>query len=218
MPGSSSADPAPAFESFILASDPLHPLDLAACYPRAQPLHVDLGCGRGDFLAAHGTAHPEINFLGIERLLLRVQKTAKRIAKGRLTNARVLRLEASYTLQRLLPPESVACIYIFFPDPWPKRRHHDRRLLDGAFLEVLNRVLQSDAELHIATDHADYAKAIDKVFAGRQEFSPITAFVPQPHERTQFETEFLQQGLVINRRSFRFTPPSNAAAAPMMTT
>lgn len=218
MPGSSNADTiapatAPAFESFIITPDDwTKPLDLTEHFDPSKPLHVDLGCGRGDFLAAHAAAHPECNFLGIDRLLIRIRKSAKRIMKAGISNARVIRLEASYTLERLLPPASITTLYVFFPDPWPKRRHHDRRLFDDAFLGILLRVLTPDAFIHIATDHADYAQWIDKVFARNNHFTPVTpAFVTGPEERTQFESEFLAQGLPINRRSFSLSSRSEPA-------
>ena len=107
-----------------------------------RPLEVDLGCGDGSFLVEMAAAHPERNFLGVERLFGRVGKTAKRIALRGLTNARVLRLESTYALAWLLPAASVSRLHLLCPDPWPKKGHHRRRLFnDAEFLDGLARGL-----------------------------------------------------------------------------
>ena len=103
-------------------------LEKAELIRAGRPLEIDLGCGDGKFLLEMAAHHPERDFLGVERLLGRVRKVCKRIGKLGLTNARVLRLESRYTAEWLLPPASVSRLHLLCPDPWPKLRHHRRRL------------------------------------------------------------------------------------------
>ncbi len=116
-------------------------LDLADLFPRAAPLEVDIGCGEGAFLFAMAAEHPERNFLGIERLVGRVSTVCRVAAHRRLENIRVMRVESAYVLTHLLPLESVAVAHVLFPDPWPKRYHHPRRLIQAEFMQSLHGVL-----------------------------------------------------------------------------
>ncbi len=122
----------------------------------SRPLEVDLGCGDGAFLRAMAGNFPQRDFLGVERLLGRVRKGCKKAARLGLENLRVLRLESSYTLGYLLPTGGVARVHLLFPDPWPKKKHHKRRLLTQGFCEGLQRVLEPQGEFLFKTDHADY--------------------------------------------------------------
>src|SRR5437667_9642984 len=109
-------------------------LNWAEIFPRSAPIEIDLGCGDGAFLTAMAQSHPEHNFLGIERLLGRVSKVCRKVAREDLKNARVLRIDAAYAVEHLIPPESVTAFHLLFPDPWPKRRHHLRRAFTNTFL------------------------------------------------------------------------------------
>lgn len=180
-------------------------LSLDAAYPNAQPLEVDLGCGKGRFLLARAAAHPDRNFLGVDRLLVRMRKVDRRALRLGLANVRLLRIESAYALTYLFAPHSVSVFYVFFPDPWPKRRHHPRRLFSPAFLASVRRVLVPGGAIHVATDHADYAAHIRKCFAGDPAFSAIPPFVPDESERTDFECLFMAQGLPIHRSSYTVT-------------
>ncbi len=106
---------------------------LARAFGNDHPVELDLGAGDGGFALAYAKQHPEINLLAVERLLGRVRKIEKRAARAGLANLRVLRLEFGYTVRYLLPPESVSIAHILFPDPWPKRRHWPRRLIQAPF-------------------------------------------------------------------------------------
>ena len=119
--------------SRVIALDSLTDrLDLDEIFGRKAPLHVDLGCGDGSFLCAMAQRMPDKNFLGIERLLNRVRTSARKAAP--LDNVRLLRMESSYAVRYLLPPESVERFYLLFPDPWPKRRPHRRRISLARFM------------------------------------------------------------------------------------
>lgn len=178
-------------------------LPLDQYFDTTRPLEVDIGCGKGRFLSARAAAHPEVNFLGLDRLLVRLRKTGSKIVRSDLTNVRLLRIEAAYAIEHLLPPNSVTTFYIWFPDPWPKRRHHRRRLFTADFLKALHERLTSHGCVHIATDHQDYFREIMECFVRDDGFDRLETFVPSEEEQTDFEREFLAQGLPIGRASFR---------------
>jgi tRNA (guanine-N7-)-methyltransferase len=128
-------------------------LDLEKIFERNAPLQVDLGCGDGSFLCAMAQRLPDKNFLGIERLLNRVRTSERKAAT--LDNVRLLRVESSYAVRYLLPAESVKRFYLLFPDPWPKRRHHGRRIVTPDFLSSIHAALQGNGSIYIATDDVD---------------------------------------------------------------
>jgi tRNA (guanine-N7-)-methyltransferase len=129
-------------------------LDLEKIFGRKGPLHVDLGCGDGSFLCALAQRLPDRNFLGIERLSSRIRISAHKAAS--LDNVRLLQIESSYAVRHLLPAGSVERFYLLFPDPWPKRRHHRRRVVTPDFLNSVHSALEENGAIHIATDDLDY--------------------------------------------------------------
>ncbi len=170
-----------------------------------KPLEVDLGCGDGSFLVEMAAIHPERNFLGVERLVERVEKTVKRIGHRGVTNARVLRLESAYTLAWLLPAASVSRLHLLCPDPWPKKGHHARRLVnDAEFLQGLERVLKPDGEFLLKTDDLPYFKNALEVMATHSAFTkldwPDDAFF---YAQTDFERQWLALGKPIHRARWR---------------
>lgn len=130
--------------------------DFKAAFPVEQPLEIDLGCGDGSFLIAMAKQYPERNFLGVERLLGRVKKVAKKIKREGLTNVRVLRLDTKYLVEWMLQPSSVYRMHLLCPDPWPKKRHHKNRFFQVKYLEIIHRALEADGEFLFKTDHDEY--------------------------------------------------------------
>lgn len=178
-------------------------LPLARFFDPARPLEVDVGCGKGRFLLARAQANPETNYLGIDRLLLRLRRVGHKAEQRGLSNVRLIRIEIAYAVQYLLPPASVNTFYIFFPDPWPKRKHQRRRLFTPKLLAALHRTLVPDGRLHIATDHADYFEHISSLLRDDSRFDPIPPFEPSEEEKTDFELLFLEEGATIGRYSCR---------------
>ena len=142
-------------ESYVARLDPRE------IFGRVAPLVVDLGCGDGSFLTAMAKSHPTRDFLGIERLAGRVRTAARKGSE--LPNVRVLRVETAYAVRYLLPADSVKAFYLLFPDPWPKRRHHRRRIFTPDFAEALISALASEGVLHVATDQQDYFEDMRRV-------------------------------------------------------
>jgi tRNA (guanine-N7-)-methyltransferase len=172
------------------------PLAPAEIRRDGRPLELDLGCGDGKFLLAMAHAYPERDFLGVERLLGRVRKVCKKITRAGLKNARVLRLESRYTVEWLLPANSLSRLHLLCPDPWPKVRHHRRRLLQTAFLEAVERALEPGGEFLFMTDHEEYfrwSEAIVDSFAGlaRVEWEEDSFFYP----KTDFQEHWESQGM-----------------------
>ena len=180
-------------------------LDLGSLFPGQPdaPLEVDLGSGDGAFLVAMAERAPERNFLGVERLLGRVRRTCKRLACAGAGNARVIRLESHYLVRYLLPPGSVQVFHIMFPDPWPKRRHHAKRLIQTPFLDDIWAALAPDGELRLTTDDAPYFQHMRRVFEPHPGFTE-EPWTPDPdYPRTDFEAMFRCHGLPIHRARLR---------------
>jgi tRNA (guanine-N7-)-methyltransferase len=185
-------------------------LDPEAIFGRSAPLELDIGCGRGRFLLARAAAHPELNFIGIDRVLLRLRKLDRRAGDARLTNIRMFCGDASDIVGAHLAAATVTTCYVFFPDPWPKRRHHSRRLVSADFIDRLNHVLSPGGRIHVATDHMDYYDAIRKVWDADARFDPVDPHVPADDEETDFGMLFRAEGRVIGRCSYQRREVSSA--------
>ncbi|NCD31884.1 MAG: tRNA (guanosine(46)-N7)-methyltransferase TrmB [Spartobacteria bacterium] len=168
-----------------------------------HPLAIDLGCGKGRFLLEHAAAHPDINFLGIDRMLNRIRKIAKKVDKREMENVRLLRLDGFYTVSYLIPEHCVDIYYIFFPDPWPKKRHHHNRIFNDVFLDALYRTMKPRALLHFATDHLPYYDDVYDLLRHDAHFKQTATYEPPPEEKSDFELMFMDDK-EIGRCSFEF--------------
>jgi len=170
-------------------------LDLPTLFGRAAPRMLEIGFGAGEALLEFASAHPEIDCIGVEvhrpgvgRLLLGAEAAT-------LRNLRVICHDAVEVLQHQLPPASIALVHIFFPDPWPKKRHHKRRLIQPAFVELLATVIAPGGTLRLATDWEPYAQHMREVIDASSAFANIAAdagFVARSAERTL--TRFERRG------------------------
>lgn len=168
----------------------LYPSNLQQFFNSPQPLHIDLGSGKGRFILATAQKRPEINILGIERQLVRVRKVGKHAVRRHLDNIRLLRIEGQYAVNHLIPDESVNSYYVFFPDPWPKKKHAFHRLFNPVFLDGLYRTLENKGVVHFATDHLPYFYSVSNILSQDKRFSEIPHFEPSPDELTDFELLF----------------------------
>lgn len=178
-------------------------LDLEKIFGRTAPLHVDLGCGEGSFLCALAQRMPDKNCLGIERLLNRVRASARKAA--RLDNVRLLRMESFYAVRYLLPAESVERFYLLFPDPWPKRRHHRRRVVTPDFLDSIHAALQKNGSIYIATDDVDYFGKIKEITKSSPGFTIGDAEVDLPPSK--FGRIFHEKGALVQWLELRKISP-----------
>ena len=180
-------------------------LQPSAMFGRVAPLEVELGSGDGSFLVAWAKRHPERDFIGVERLLGRIRKIDRKAQRAGLTNVRGLRIEASYAVEYLLPSGSVSAMHVYFPDPWPKRRHHKNRLVNERFVEVTRQALSVDGVIHLRTDNADYFVQMRSVFDGAAGFTAVEPPEDLVAEVTDFEREFQAKGIPTLRASYRRT-------------
>ncbi len=165
-----------------------------------RPLEVDLGCGDGGFLVALAAHHPERDFLGVERLLGRVGKVGRKIVRAGLENSRVLRLESRYTVEWLLPWDSVSRLHLLCPDPWPKVRHHRRRLVQPEFMAALRRILIPGGEFLFMTDHEEYAAWVREIAAGAEGFHELPWRGDEFfHPKTDFQMQWEKEGKSMHR-------------------
>jgi tRNA (guanine-N7-)-methyltransferase len=183
----------------------LEPLNVAEYFPTVQPLEVELGCGDASFLVNHAQAHPERNFIGVERLGGRIRKLDRKGRRAGLTNLRGVRIESGYFLEFLLPPKSAAALHIYFPDPWPKRKHLKNRFINERFLEIAQSVLAPGGTVYLRTDHEDYFEQMITVFAASTAFRPVETPAELSALLTDFEEDFQKQGVQTRRAAYQLT-------------
>ncbi len=182
------------------------PLDLAHCYGRSAPVTLEIGFGNGETLAAMAAAAPERDFLGIEVHRPGVGHLLHCIETQGLRNLRVICHDAVDVMRHMIPPHSLDRIQIFFPDPWPKKRHHKRRLIQSDFVTLLAQCLQPGGLLHLATDWAPYGEHMQAVIADFPVLQPLDAASLQQHcprPKTKFEQRGEQHGHSICELAYR---------------
>jgi tRNA (guanine-N7-)-methyltransferase len=175
---------------------------LAELFPLDQPLEVELGSGDGSFLVEYAARHPERNFLGIERLLGRIRKLKRKTRRARLNNLRGIRIESSYFLEWLLPPHSATAIHIYFPDPWPKRRHRRYRLVNERFPLMAANALAPGGTVFLRTDDRAYFDEMCSVFSRAPAFERAATPPELAQVLTDFEKDFRARGIETLRAAF----------------
>ncbi|MBP8814732.1 MAG: tRNA (guanosine(46)-N7)-methyltransferase TrmB [Laribacter sp.] len=184
------------------------PFDLAQAFGRTAPRILEIGFGMGQATAAIAAAHPEQDYLGIEVHGPGVGSLLKLVGENRLTNIRVIRHDAVEVVREMLPADCLDGIHVFFPDPWHKKRHNKRRLIQPAFVELLVSRLKPGGYLHLATDWEDYAVQMLEVLSACPALANTAdGYAPRPDYRplTKFEQRGIRLGhgvwdLVFTRR------------------
>ena len=181
----------------------LERVNLKDLFSQDQPLEIELGSGDGSFLANYATLHPERNFLGVERLLGRLRKLDRKARRAGLSNLRGVRIESAYFLEYLLPHHSTLALHIYFPDPWPKRKHRRHRLLNERFPTLARQALAPGGVIHLRSDDEDYFAQMRSVF----DASPMFRLIETPAELaallTDFEREFHARGVPTLRAAYQ---------------
>jgi tRNA (guanine-N7-)-methyltransferase len=199
MPNSSTA---PA--SLIVELDSIvERLAPAQLFPGPQPLEIELGCGDASFLVEFARQHPGRNFIGVERLLGRLQKLDRKGRRAGLANLRGIRIESSYFLRYLLPPNSASALHIYFPDPWPKKRHRKHRLINEGFPGLARAALAPGGVVYLRTDDADYFGQMTGVFGGSRKFQETGTPGQLAEVLTDFERDFNSRGIPTLRAAYR---------------
>ena len=188
---------------------PKHGLQFAAAeispegiFGRKAPLVVEIGSGMGETTALIAREHPEVDFIAIEVHGPGIGSLLNRIAEYELRNLRVMRHDAVQVLEHMIGDGALAAIHLFFPDPWPKKRHHKRRLVQPPFVALLGKKLCAGGIVHVATDWPDYASHIDEVFSKSESFEKIERGFVQ-RTATKFENRGRKLGHPIRDLHFR---------------
>lgn len=172
-------------------------IDLDQVFGRSAPKVLEIGFGMGETTATLAAQHPEYDYLGIEVHTPGVGSLLKRIAEIDLANVRIIQHDAVEVLRAMIAPAAFDAVHVFFPDPWPKKRHHKRRLVQPEFIALLVERMKPGAYLHVATDWQEYAEQVLDVFRREPrlantapDYAPRPAYRPQ----TKFETRGLKLG------------------------
>ncbi len=177
-------------------------IDFAAVFGRSAPVHVEIGSGKGTFLVSEANANPGINYFGIEWANKYYRYAVDRMGRWGLSNVRLIRADAAELVQDFFPDDSVDCFHIYFPDPWPKKRHHKRRFFCDMNLGAILRCLTSSGKINLATDHEDYFNQMTDVL-GRAfacgAMKPIDFIRPAGAQEgetvgTNYERKYMKEG------------------------
>jgi tRNA (guanine-N7-)-methyltransferase len=176
--------------------DTLDTLSWSEVFGSDGSVEIDVGCGRGMYVIDAATARPDVNYLGIEVVPKPFYIARERAAKRELGNVRLLKGDAREFFAERVPPESVSVVHVQFPDPWPKKRHHKRRVVTTEFVLNVARVLRADGKLHIATDIADYFDELLVIAEGAGVFRLVSegSYDATADLVTNFAAKYREQG------------------------
>ena len=186
-------------------------IDFKKIFGRNGPIHIEVGSGRGTFLVHQAKLSPEVNFLGIEWASRYYRYSVDRIGRWGLKNVRMLRADAAVFLAQHVPDNSLDCVHIYFPDPWPKKKHHKRRFISNKNLEQILRCLKKNGTIRIATDHAGYFEQIEEVLAEKNDCLRQIDFLPTAGASigewvgSNFERKYLKEKRPIYTAAFKKT-------------
>lgn len=189
--------------------DPGFELDVAATFGRTAPLVVEVGTGMGECVAAAAAAHRDVDHLALEVYLPGIAQTILRAEREDVTNLRLMQANAPEVFATTLPSGSADEVWVFFPDPWPKARHHKRRLVTPSFAELVARVLRPGGVWRLATDWRPYAEEMIEVIGASPDFEPLEPGSDGTVERfagrvlTSFEAKGLRAGREVTDLAFR---------------
>lgn len=181
-------------------------LDLQSLFQQEGPVEIEVGSGKGTFLVNQARAHADVNYLGIEWANQYYKHCVDRVRRWELGNVRVLRTDAREFIGRCLAPGSVRTLHVYFPDPWPKKRHHKRRFFTTSNIKLALRCLTDGGQLRAATDHQEYFEQIRAVLLAEREiaeqleqidFLPVDAADEGEWVGSNFERKYVKEGRAI---------------------
>lgn len=192
----------------VAPPEPDRRLDFDRIFARHAPLEMEIGSGKGGFLLRQARANPDRNYFGIEWANKYVRYAADRMVRWSVANVRLMRTDAAHFMQHHVPERCLDALHVYHPDPWPKKRHHKRRLFQPPFVEAAVRALKPDARWAVQTDHADYYHIIRELLDARGELVEIPFEDPDygtvdDRTETNFEVKYLRQGRQIHRLAYR---------------
>jgi len=179
------------------------PVDWSALFGNDNPLALEIGCGIGDFIARTAADLPDMNFIAIDFYNKGCWKTCRRIDRAGLGNVRVLRVEARGFIAEMIAPGSLAAVYINCPDPWPKKKHRKRRLVNRQFMVSISQYLSQGAEFFFATDFDDYGIDVAGMLAGLDGFANQLTPDLYRHELTGYHlSKYMQKFMAIGKKIY----------------
>jgi tRNA (guanine-N7-)-methyltransferase len=189
------------------------PLRFQELFGNSNPVEVEIGMGKGTFIVGQARLRPGVNFLGLEYANWFWRYASDRLRRAGCRNVRTARAEAAYFFAEFVPDSSLQAVHVYFPDPWPKARHHKRRLINDRFLETVRQKLVRGGVISVVTDHAGYWEQIEAVFrASRLNIEPFA----RPHGvdgdevvGTNFERKYTREGRAFHAISGRNGLPSS---------
>jgi tRNA (guanine-N7-)-methyltransferase len=183
------------------------PLDLETFLGKNGPIEIEIGCGKGTFLTSYCENHPDLPFIALEWEAEFAFYAAERLAKRpHLKHARVILGDAVPFFRDFLPESCAQAIHVYFPDPWPKKRHHKHRIIRQEFLELMRRAARPGALFYFGTDHAEYDEAAREIFAATPWLEMINSDAePTEGIQTNFEIKYRKSGRPIHRCVLRIS-------------
>ena len=178
-------------------------LDLAEIFGRKAPVVIEIGSGHGETLVEAAVTYPDRDYLGFEVFEASVASTLGKLANQSVSNVRLIAADAISGLTHLIEDHSVTEIWVFFPDPWQKKRHHKRRLVSPSFTDLVWQKLIPGGVLRLATDWDSYAEAMEETFSSNARFEAVSTqrFATRP--LTKFESRGVQAGRTIHDYAYR---------------
>ncbi|MFO7660842.1 MAG: tRNA (guanosine(46)-N7)-methyltransferase TrmB [Candidatus Cloacimonadaceae bacterium] len=159
-------------ERFLLKIEPDKQFDLPAMFGNNNPVLIEIGSGKGEFISQYALLHPEQNFIGFEVRQKRIDIILRKLDLKQHNNVRLATFLIDVGIENIIPPKSIHGVFIQHPDPWPKRKHFKRRLVQQAFLDALSKIIRPGGFIQVSTDHEEYALWIWKEFSKRTDFLP----------------------------------------------
>ncbi|MBT4333789.1 MAG: tRNA (guanosine(46)-N7)-methyltransferase TrmB [Candidatus Cloacimonetes bacterium] len=174
-------------------------LDFNEIFGNDQPVHIEIGSGRGEFLLRTAQQNPHINYIGIDLKEKRVKTLFRKLFKEDFKNVRIAKIYLDEENIKFIPPNSIEKIHLQHPDPWPKKRHFHRRIIQHSFIDIMHKLLSKNGIVDIATDHEDYAFWIVEHFMERDDFvseykKGFTREAEDGHIETYFEKKKREEG------------------------
>lgn len=188
-----------SFDPWLSNQDLMKVFDWETVFGNENEVQVDLGAGDGSFALGLAEKRREINLIAVERLLGRVRKIAKKAVKNNYSHLRAMRLESWYFIKYMCPPESLSIIHIMFPDPWPKRKHFRRRLIQPEFIDAAFRALKPGGVVRFSTDHDEYFQWMLKTWAPMQGWEKLGEWDFSEDPKSDFQLHFEGKGKLPNR-------------------
>lgn len=197
------------YSDYVLVYNQNQQLDFPLIYGNSNPVIIEIGFGMGESTLKIAKANPNLNYLGIEVYLYGFSKLLANVANDGLKNIKLMRFDAVQVLQDMIPNNSVSGFHIFFPDPWPKKRHHKKRLVQPPFAALMASKLKTGGYIYCVTDWEDYAKQMLEVFSSIPTLiNPYNGFAPERPWRpeTSFERKGLEKSYSISEVWFEKLP------------